>query len=1730
LSDSREPAGEEKGTGIRLNKLLDSNLFNQEFVPKRHKFHDGRAKSDISLAFLSVKRFGMEVRMKRRRILALLLALSISVSMNDMTVFATAPDAAGLPATTEQEAAVEDGGESSGSEQETGLSGKDEETEDQNGDGTDLDATEEDTAGSEEQEPTEDQAPEEEDPGTSEDTDDSEVPEETEPDKDESTLPGEDKNDPVEAEDPEEGGADAGISDNTIESDEEEAGDDSGEPQAEVRMMTFTDDTGMRVTYNANEEYEVTVTDGVLEKITYADGRAVRGVVFLPENKGITAIGAAFQGNADITYVKLPAGVTSIQDNAFNNCYRLQGIYLPGDVQRIGDSAFYRCTGLLKVAVPKKLVSIGNKAFYGNDRLFMIYAQDAVHSELVSIGEQAFYQCRALEHFYSDRGFVVPGNLESIGAFAFFECKAIKEINFNETVKTVGESAFQECNALKELVLSSKLEVISKNAFAGCNELIRVQFKTGNNTIGESAFKGCVKLSALSIPGTVRTIANYAFADCNRLIAVEVQNFDVAYGDSVFPNIDTLTLRGLEGSTTEEYTFGKKIKFVAYDKDTGKNYYKYTITYAGTGRGTLEVRDENLKDPNTLNGNKGVARGTKLYVYVMKPEPGSRLVADSIKCNGEPLQEEKGAEGEPSKLYFEMPIGGAYLTAEFENTAGNDRIDGLDGDVKVEISNGDVETNSRGEVTRVNLKAGQYTRMFLTDAKADHKAIPSSKITFSTTKKSVATVAKDGTIHAISAGQTDIIAKVTGTDGNAFTRVVRVAVNASGAVQIKLDASEYDARFVDFETSPLGNVQTAVVDKDRMPDTGLRIRLTATVYDAEEDSIAMNLKWTSSDAKVAKLSRSSSTVDDPSSIVTIPAGTNGEATIRVTATNADKKTVTQKFIIRVTDKTPRLVSGSLTINPNRTDGAVLQILNSYGRQIDKDSVKLVKYDGGDKLACRDFDLAYLPLESDSAVTSFRVTTSGSEEKNKAYSVYVDINGGTYELPLKISVKASEPKPKIAFEKKQPKLNYFYANDETEVIVNVTNLGKDKVADYELRPLSESEDNKKFIENFEVEYVDQDTCMIMQKSEELLRANKGTGKPVVTGYLRLYYEGYADDIYTDCKITIPAQRTAPSFKLNRTSDTFKSGCGEQEIELQLVDKKNKPVDLSDGGYELKFVNDGEDRYTPIDTGAGISLDDNGQFTLRLRDNVTKAGKVKLRLKNSSWAEREQIDFTYSVKFVDSVPKISLADKPGSTTALKSSTVTLNPNYPEQTVEFGLKSNQKGTEIADEQIFREKTTKSLAAYYQYLDVQYVNGVGTVTINDPDSIKDGTYTYVCDKAQYVFQGDERPANKITLKVKVKKGNPSVSVKGSLTLNNTARTEENDYAERSELSLVAKNLPDGYEFDVAETLESITCKTANKQEYVNYFDWELTDRQVDENGKVTEGKLAASMNQYCEKGTYRFSIKPAYSGGGKTLYAQKAVNFNLKVHAGTISIALSPKGKINLLDRFGECTTANSIVYTPSLKNVKDKVVGAKVYDHNEDIVFPFDGPESEKFEAKILSDGKIYVRPKEDAVLENNKTYKIYVWTELENYKFPDYEGGGGGYLSKVLSIKTGQILPKVKADRSSVNLYLSNKNYVATFIVNRSEAKTIGNVESIAFGEKDTNAQESFVTTEDEVTGKHTVIDSEQLEEGSLLVKLKLRDTVFYGCDTTNKLTMYVRFEGQGTNTPGTAVTMNVKINK
>lgn len=1635
--------------------------------------------------------------MKRRRILALLLALSMAVSMNGMTVLAagtgeTEVTDVSLDGQTVNNTPGDSGDDAVEGAGQLGASSGDEQTDSGNqtqdgsevkpGDSTGTEGKTGDDTGKDENSGddlgSDDQL---DDDSAEEDKTDEETGEE---DRDAGELPLEEEIENLEDQEP-------------VKEVETEEKTDAEVPV--VRMVTFTDETGMSVTYDANasDRYRYDVSDGVLNSITDADGNSLSGVVEIDADQGITAIGTAFQGNTKITYIKLPLGVESINANAFQGCTSLKGIYLPATVTTIGDSAFEGCARLTQISIPKKVESIGNRAFYGDGKLFMVYMKDSDYSSLASIGDEAFYECTALDEFCSDTSFVIPGNLKKIGDKAFYNCKTIGEVDFNESVTEIGVSAFQDCTSLKTVSLSSQLATIPQYAFAGCIKLVSVTFKAGNKTIDEYAFSGCYNLGGVELSYSINAIGRYAFQNCSNLVSAEIPNGEVAIGDGAFPNVSTLTLVGVDGSNVYEYTLDKAIKFAGYKSYT-TDYYKYSTQILGDGQGTLQVKDANGKDPNTLNSKKGVAYGTKLYVYYTQSS-GSKLVANSIKCNGTPLSKDSNG-----KYYFTMPIGGALITAEFANTASSTKAVGLDGDISIEVSNGEITTDAQNVIKGIGLKVGQYSRMFLIDAKDDNKAVDTAKITFKSNNTKIATVTSSGMIHAVKSGTAKITATLKGGDGALITKEITVNVTSSDVASLKVKASSYDASLINLTTSSYAEVQTATVDKNALKKA-LTFKLKATAYDALDDDMSVALKWTTSDAKIAKLSSTSTTQASPVNTVTIPANASGEATITVTATNADKKTVTHKFIVSVKDYTPRLVSSSLTINPNQEDGALLEIVNAYDNTVDTDTVKL-KYSDNSTVTS-DFNLQFLADESDGNVSRFRVLPNGTLA-NKTYSVNVDINNGTYSVPLKITVKASTPNPKVAFQKNQKKINLFYKNDGTEVVVNVTNLGSAKVESYSLEPLSTSDDDKLFTKNFEVSYGSGSSCIIKQRSdiEELQYTSKK--KPAVTGYLVLKFEGYKDTIIKKYKITIPTQTVAPSYTLNKTSDTFNIGCTDQTITLELRDKKNKNqlVNLNNDGFDVSI------KPGSITT---VKQQDDDKFTedgkIKLTMERASAGKVYLVLTNSSWAQNKSFTYTYTIKTSSSTPKISLG----------SSTVTLNPSYPEQTASFTLKSNQTDTVITDSQIFEanvnSKTKEATRREYEKLNVTYENGQGTVSILDK-TIANGTYSFVCT-TRYDFMDDYTgdsalSANKVTLNVKIAKGVPTITVKGSAALNTLAKNGNGEYVEKSAVTYTVKNLPTGYSIDQDKT--DIVCITKNCTMYEKCFDWVIED-----------GKIEVSLNKWCPNKTYSFNITPMFVNGNEddsNKVPGKTIKVNVNVYSGEISVSLSGKGKLNLLDRSGTCTSTNSIVYTPSFKNLKDSVAEARVYDANGNNrpVYKEDGSgTSELFDVKVV-DGKVYVYPKAGADLDNNKTYKVMIWMKLKDYQAFGASDGNGTW-SKVLSIKTAQIVPKVTTDKSTVNLYLSNKNYEATFIVDKKDAKSVGKLSSIAFDKKDTKALATFVNDDG-------AIKSEQLADGSLKVTLKLKDAVSYGCNTTNKVKMYVKFEGQGTNTAGTAITMNVKINK
>lgn len=1636
--------------------------------------------------------------MKKRKVLAFLLALSMAVSTNGMVVYATEP--------TDSVITQESGAEQT-----------------ETGDSSDLGDKDENNSGDSDQSKGEN------------DGDDADKKDQDGEVKDDQGEQGEQTEMTETPVDPDEGDVTEEKDIGDVEKDEL-----LGEETDEVRMETFTDETGMTITYDAvmATSFDAEVRGGTL----YSVEADANGVLDLRKETGIKNIEAnAFPNKTNIKYIMLPTSVETIGENAFAGFSSLKGISIPSRLTTIGNNAFKDCTSLTQLALPNSVTSIGDSAFEGDNKLFMVHMVSAEYSKLVTIGQNAFNGCSALEFFCSDDSYYLPGSITTIGDKAFCGCRRITKINMGDTITTIGAGAFQNCTGISEVTLSSDLRTIPTEAFSGCSSLVRITF--GNNNmdisteIASRAFANCIRLGNVELPEQVDKVCCNAFEGCTSLKRVYIKNGRATLEEDAFPNRNSeLCLVATAGSTTAKYAAAADVRFVSTDEPNKVEYYQYKsqISGAGTDTGLIKLKvtekkstESKTPDINTIthgaNTRNGVTAGTICYLRIdYGGVKGVKPVAGSIKCNGTTLTASNGWYS------FSMPIGGATVTAEFELEAGGVLIEGNEDSVEGRLSSDATFVVNKDKSGSATLKVGQSAKFYLTDSMAvSGSRVPTSKVTYSISKTSpqgIVSVDKNGTVKALKEGTAVVCADVTNISGVTITRMVTIKVEQAKIDHISMLVPSYDKNNmsilkegVDKEGKPTDAI-TGISVPTKKVTANYTFNLKAAAFSTKEDDEAMDVAftWATSDAKIAKLSKTSTTAASSVNTVTIPMNTDGEATITVTATNADKTKETQTFVVRVENYTPRLASSKITVNPNQVAGTTkLEIISAYGKQIDPTSFSVVDDQ-------KDFIFNYIePEDPNDPVSTYGVSVRDGLP-DKTYTVKIQVKVQTtptasvdYQMPLSIVVKKSVPNPKVAFAKNQQKINLFYKNDGTQVKPVISNLGDAKVSEYSLEPLT-TEGNKnyendvKFTKNFDVKTDVDGNPVIFQQSEKL--ACNTSNKPVVTGYLVLKFDGYNDNVVKKYKITIPTQTVAPSYVLSATSNTFGAYFEEeQKVYLQLLDKKTKTqIDLGNGEYKLEkyittTVNNDETECsivgsTNADNAARDGEDAQHPGSIKVTLPHPDKGKLVMRLTNENWAEGKYFLYTYEIKKDTKKPKMTL----------KTPTITLNTSYPEQKVSFALASNQYDTNWNDEQEFipPAKLKESVQDEYDKLIVSYTGGKGTVSIDDP-TIKTGTYKFTCA----VTDGDFT-INSVTLNVKVTKTVPTVTLKGTNSLNLQAFKKEGDttkYVELSEMTLTAKNLPQGYALDKAETEETIECTTKGYTNATEYFDFTCDEK---------ENKIRVSIKdnvRYLDTRTYSFRVKPTYTYDGNLVTPTKYSTFTVKIYSGDISVKISAKGKINLVDRNGECTEKNGVRYTPAFTNLKDTLQEVKLLDASSGAMPVYSGEASAQFKAVIAPDGKsFYVVPKAGVELENKKTYQLRVWMRTKNYTFSN--SGGGIYAPSIVKITTAEVLPKVKTNQSAVNLYLSSKAYETSFVVSKADLKAVGDIEKIAFGEKDDKAIRSFN------------ISYVPQDDGSLKVKLKLKNTVSYGCNTTNKITMYVKYKGQGMNTAGTAVTMNVKINK
>lgn len=256
--------------------------------------------------------------------------------------------------------------------------------------------------------------------------------------------------------------------------------------------------------------------------------------------EGLSRIYAAFEGCQSLESVALPNSLTNLAPGAFARCRSLtsvevgpdnpalasvngvlidraqtrlilyppgrQGSYtIPAGITTIGDNAFAWAAGLTELVAPAGLASIGSSAFLNCSNLTMF----EIPPSLRELGASAFAG--------SGLGAVtVPGGVTAIGPAAFQQCPNLQTAVMEFGVNTIGAGAFLGCLNLKQAILPNSLVNIDTEAFKDCASLSGIAFPNSLTNITSWAFFGTA-LTNVVIPSSVQRVAWYAFRNCAAL-------------------------------------------------------------------------------------------------------------------------------------------------------------------------------------------------------------------------------------------------------------------------------------------------------------------------------------------------------------------------------------------------------------------------------------------------------------------------------------------------------------------------------------------------------------------------------------------------------------------------------------------------------------------------------------------------------------------------------------------------------------------------------------------------------------------------------------------------------------------------------------------------------------------------------------------------------------------------------------------------------------------------------------------------------------------------------------------------------------------------------------------------------------------------------------------------------------------------------------------------------------
>ena len=294
-----------------------------------------------------------------------------------------------------------------------------------------------------------------------------------------------------------------------------------------------------------------------------------------------------------VTELRIPDGVTKINDYAFVNCTSLKSVYVPASVTNISSSAFNGCNGLtiyceaesapdgwsyrgscpvvwnagnggdtdengriiteingiryaLKDGYATVLQQVTNLT--GNTKIEAVIEYKGQSYIVNAIEDKAFYNCSQL------KGILIPASVAKIGSDAFTGCDLLNAVyiddlsawiaigfdNQNSNPLLQAGNLYLKGKLVTELSVPQGVKIISEYAFYGCTSIESIVLPSSVTQISDLAFGACTSLKSISFGSDLTGIGESAFAGCSSLDAVFIPDNVTSLGRSVFSGCSSL--------------------------------------------------------------------------------------------------------------------------------------------------------------------------------------------------------------------------------------------------------------------------------------------------------------------------------------------------------------------------------------------------------------------------------------------------------------------------------------------------------------------------------------------------------------------------------------------------------------------------------------------------------------------------------------------------------------------------------------------------------------------------------------------------------------------------------------------------------------------------------------------------------------------------------------------------------------------------------------------------------------------------------------------------------------------------------------------------------------------------------------------------------------------------------------------------------------------------------------